>query len=84
MEILLTWLIESFKWFSYLVGASLIFYLFSKDKYKIDATFSFNIVIQFILFAQPIAVANVFSHFSIQGKLPLYISMLFTIPFLVF
>ena len=41
--VIIIWITNSFKWFSFLVGASLILRLFSKEKDKIDSTITCNI-----------------------------------------
>jgi len=83
-SVIITWIINSFKWFSYFCGASLLCYLFSKDKSKIDTSINAHTIIQILLLAQPIAVAYTFSQLGVEGKFPLYISCLFGIPFVIY
>lgn len=82
-EIIILWIFNSFKWFSYISGAALLYFGFSKEKIRADEIFNHFAAVTLILWAQPMALANIFNHYNIEGKLCATICAFATIPGLV-
>ena len=66
--VIIIWITNSFKWFSFLVGASLILYLFNKEKNENSNIFTRKHIIEALLIIQPIAVGATFTHLVLTPK----------------
>lgn len=82
-ELIVLWIINSFKWFSYWLGISFVYFLFSKDVPFSNNTISKKDIIQCLLLVQPLAIANIFNHYEIEGKLVFIVCAFAAIPGLI-
>lgn len=83
VEVIILWVINSFKWFAYISGFALLYFSFSKEKIRTDEIFNHFAAITLILWAQPMALANTFNYYGIEGKIVAIFGALSAIPALV-